>query len=100
MLPTETASIETEPKLTSAPQCHQTEHRACVTYLYVSLQVIVVQGLEGAGIHLHCFRVEDHLDSYKVRKNFLWGEKPKTQKEHSQKESPGDGHPTCRQTGG
>lgn len=61
-----TASVKTESKSNSAPRHHQTEDGAFVTYLQVSFQVIVLQGLEGTRIHLHCFGMEDHLDGYKV----------------------------------
>ena len=51
-----------------------------VTHLQISLQVVALQGLEGTGIHLHRFGMEDHLNGHKVRKNFLWGEKPRSHK--------------------
>ena len=38
--------------------------------LQIFLQVIALQSLEGTGIHLHCFGMEDHLNGHKVRKNF------------------------------
>ena len=41
--------------------------------LQIFLQVIALQSLEGTGIHLHCFGMEDHLNGHKVRKNFREG---------------------------
>lgn len=47
-----------------------------MTHLQISLQIVPLQSLEGAGIYLHRFGMEDHLNGHEIRQNFLWGDKP------------------------
>lgn len=54
------------PKIKLSPTRSSRKWGTCGVYLQISLQVVALQDLEGTGIHLHRFGVEDHLDGDKV----------------------------------
>lgn len=54
------------PKIKLSPTPSSRKWGICREYLQISLQVVALQDLEGAGIDLHCFGMEDHLDGDKV----------------------------------